>query len=68
MAVITTNYPLSVLYKHKQMLEANLANNPQIEISIKMLPLYRKQLREVSQAINSLEKVQRAFLSKLDAD
>jgi hypothetical protein len=68
MAVITTNYPLNVLYKHKQMLEANLANNPQIEISIKMLPLYRKQLREVMQAISSLEKVQRTFLSKFDAD
>lgn len=50
------------------MLEANLANNPQIEISIKMLPLYRKQLREVMQAISSLEKVQRTFLSKFDAD
>lgn len=50
------NYPLNVLHKHKATLEVNLKIVPGIQVNLKMLPVFRRQLREVCQAIEYLEK------------
>jgi hypothetical protein len=51
-------YALDVLRKHRTVLEMNLKYTPGIIVNVDMLPVYKKQLREVMRAIERLEMIE----------
>jgi hypothetical protein len=51
----TMTYALNILQKHQKALETNLKETPGIIMNEKMMPVYKRQLREVKKAIQYLE-------------